>query len=788
MQSVHESKSKGHTGKTIINSPYGVDRNATYGWSSVFGTPSAFSARVSTGNVHQRIYIGTSSLNAVPDGYGCRGGKDRSFTTLLSIYAKKFGALEHCYPSHRLGSVEEWREWKKAAAIMATRVKGGGRDSSSSDISHGVRSCYENCTHAQKSIETLSSGRDEDCRGESGQNRNGDNERASEAVERVKGESTPPSLLVTSAVASSFCLSNKVVFINGVPPPEGIPILRIDPSRFIYTIKANKYLTHELQLQCHTEEALRHVNFFFNELCRELDPYLGPVLIQLPPSFERTAENVARLRRFHEILPKDEIILVYPQHNNVSTSFCEACSTLPPPSSSSSSSASLSTSIFYSWERRRRIRIAVEFRHTSWYHREIFDLFREFQWAIVVTDYLGIGSSSWGVNGGQPPCKGSPSSYPHQQGGGGRPFLIPIDTGVSFMYCRFHGAVEKYAGDYGPILLQRWVDRYAEFLSGEGREWESKRKAKCQRDQEEKEVDDLEESRLEGSSACHSTDGALSFSSSPFSSSSSPVSSEKNGKEVHPFLHLSSSFSTITSAAHLYKVPLSCHISTAATTTTTTCSSSSSASAPYREVFCFFNNNDSHVQRVASSVVDASCLAKLLRDRWSDSIPTSTLPLFSSLFPSSETCTRTSAMEGRISGSVLSSPSATRKVEGSREEDNADISTLPPCATSPNEPSSPGVAAKNGSLDEVFLSVSPPTYSITPVFSSIIEDTACKRKRARCSSSSSSVSLCSHRSPLGVEITNSFSSGTPARPSLSVDSCEDEEDDDGDTSIIFISD
>lgn len=226
-------------------------------------------------------------------------------------------------------------------------------------------------------------------------------------------------------------LDDPSIFAGGVPPPTstGDPVFVVPQDLFSFTVKANKTLTHERQLRIEGDpEALQHVNHFFNVLCRELDPHLGPILLQLPPSFQRTEETMNRLRFFERALPKDKIILVYPV-----------------PSASSPTPS-------YSWVHRRRIRIAVEFRHRSWYHRDSFQFCRDAGWAIVTSD-LGYDEKSV-----------SSSAAANN-------FSYHVDTGVPFMYCRLHGSLAPYAGDYGSLALQRWARCISGFTSasGEGR-------------------------------------------------------------------------------------------------------------------------------------------------------------------------------------------------------------------------------------------------------------------------------------------------------------------------------
>lgn len=60
------------------------------------------------------------------------------------------------------------------------------------------------------------------------------------------------------------------------------------PEDFLFSVKLSRYITHQLRLQ-DTKEPLR--NFLRN--ARELKEKLGPVLVQLPPSFKRDEKLLA---------------------------------------------------------------------------------------------------------------------------------------------------------------------------------------------------------------------------------------------------------------------------------------------------------------------------------------------------------------------------------------------------------------------------------------------------------------------------------------------------------------
>jgi uncharacterized protein YecE (DUF72 family) len=68
------------------------------------------------------------------------------------------------------------------------------------------------------------------------------------------------------------------------------------PRGFRYTLKCNRFITHNLKL-AHPEEALDR----FFTLATEVRPHLGPVLYQLPPHWR---VNIERLAQFCRLLPK----------------------------------------------------------------------------------------------------------------------------------------------------------------------------------------------------------------------------------------------------------------------------------------------------------------------------------------------------------------------------------------------------------------------------------------------------------------------------------------------------
>jgi len=101
------------------------------------------------------------------------------------------------------------------------------------------------------------------------------------------------------------------------------------PKSFTFVIKASKRITHDQRLK-----DCAGLLEYLVRVTATLGPRLGPLLFQLPPNFKK---DVARLRGLFEQMP----------------------------------------------ERRR---MAVEFRHASWFDDEVFDTLREYGAALCVAD------------------------------------------------------------------------------------------------------------------------------------------------------------------------------------------------------------------------------------------------------------------------------------------------------------------------------------------------------------------------------------------------------------------
>lgn len=142
------------------------------------------------------------------------------------------------------------------------------------------------------------------------------------------------------------------------------------PNNFLFSIKAWRTITHFKKLN----NCIEQVSLFL-KLIDNLDIKKGPILFQLPPSFKK---DTIRLKTFIKCLP---------------TTY----------------------------------RYVFEFRHQSWYCREIYDLLHRNNIAFCIFELAGINTT---------------------------PFIVTSD----FIYIRLHGSKEKYGGNYNHQQLKLWKD------------------------------------------------------------------------------------------------------------------------------------------------------------------------------------------------------------------------------------------------------------------------------------------------------------------------------------------
>jgi uncharacterized protein YecE (DUF72 family) len=144
------------------------------------------------------------------------------------------------------------------------------------------------------------------------------------------------------------------------------------PDDFLMAVKVSRYLTHVKRLQGPAEPVAR-----FLSRARGLGPKLGPALLQLPPQLRRDRELLARaLDRF----PPD-------------------------------------------------VRVAVEFRHESWFTDEVRRLLTDHGAALCLADRRGV--------------------------------LGPLWRTADWTYLRFHGGRARPRPSYGDAALDSWAARLA---------------------------------------------------------------------------------------------------------------------------------------------------------------------------------------------------------------------------------------------------------------------------------------------------------------------------------------
>jgi uncharacterized protein YecE (DUF72 family) len=145
------------------------------------------------------------------------------------------------------------------------------------------------------------------------------------------------------------------------------------PQGFCFAVKASRFLTHIKRLE-DCEEAIKR----FFEGATLLKEKLGPILYQLPPFFGYDEEHRQRLEDFLTLLP--------PEHQHV-----------------------------------------FEFRHTSWFQEDVYDLLRKHKVAFCSYDMVGKN--------------------------------CPLLATTSFAYMRFHGTENRYASNYTDEMLKDWAKR-----------------------------------------------------------------------------------------------------------------------------------------------------------------------------------------------------------------------------------------------------------------------------------------------------------------------------------------
>jgi uncharacterized protein YecE (DUF72 family) len=151
------------------------------------------------------------------------------------------------------------------------------------------------------------------------------------------------------------------------------------PADFCFAVKASRYITHNRKLTDPENSMAK-----FIAMLKGFGRKLGPVLFQLPPAWKLNQE---RLKEFLQALPPGK-------------------------------------------------HYVMEFRNPTWYTEPVYQLLREHNVALCISDLAG--------------------------------FLSPLEVTADFVYVRLHGPGNAYQGSYDAAALRRWATKIKQW-TGESR-------------------------------------------------------------------------------------------------------------------------------------------------------------------------------------------------------------------------------------------------------------------------------------------------------------------------------
>ena len=179
------------------------------------------------------------------------------------------------------------------------------------------------------------------------------------------------------------------------------------PKGFVFTNKANRFITHTLRLR----DAAKPLANVLASGVFALREKLGPFLWQLPPNFTFDAD---RLEGFFSLLPHDtQAALDLARRHE----------------------PRMDERALLEIDRKRRLRHAIEVRHESFMDPAFIALLRKYKVALVVADTAG--------------------KWPYMD-----------DVTADFMYLRLHGDAELYASGYSEEALHRWAGKIRAWTAG----------------------------------------------------------------------------------------------------------------------------------------------------------------------------------------------------------------------------------------------------------------------------------------------------------------------------------
>jgi uncharacterized protein YecE (DUF72 family) len=190
-----------------------------------------------------------------------------------------------------------------------------------------------------------------------------------------------PSSLPTSQMLEWYGGRFRTVEINNsfyrLPTEESIQNWkRQTPNDFCFAVKASRYITHNRKL-LDPENSIAK----FIAMLKGFGRKLGPALFQLPPAWKLNQE---RLKEFLQALPAGK-------------------------------------------------RYVMEFRNPTWYTTPVYQLLRDHNVALCISDLAG--------------------------------FLSPLEVTADFVYVRLHGPGDAYQGSYDAATQRRWATKIKQWTS-----------------------------------------------------------------------------------------------------------------------------------------------------------------------------------------------------------------------------------------------------------------------------------------------------------------------------------
>jgi uncharacterized protein YecE (DUF72 family) len=152
---------------------------------------------------------------------------------------------------------------------------------------------------------------------------------------------------------------------------------RRTPRDFLFVVKGSRFITHVKKLK----ECEEPLGLLFSR-CKLFREKLGAILWQLPPSLKA---DTKKLENFLEQ------IKIQTQNSD------------------------------------SKLRLAFEFRHQSWFTKEIYDLLKKYNVALCIAD-----SPKWPLS---------------------------EEVTADFIYLRFHGGKELYGSNYSDNELKKWAEK-----------------------------------------------------------------------------------------------------------------------------------------------------------------------------------------------------------------------------------------------------------------------------------------------------------------------------------------